>query len=168
MLLMPALQVKRITDIQVKILKENNIKGIILDVDNTIIDLDKNPLEGIEEWIKLIKDNDIKICIASNSLKKEKIENIAKKIDVPYVYFSTKPFKRGLKRAKKILDIENSHNIAEVGDQIFTDVLGSNRMKMFSILTDPIQEEKVKLNNLKRKIEKKILERGRRKQNVHK
>ena len=168
MLLMPKLQVKKITDITLDILTKNNIQGLILDVDNTIIDLDRNPLKGIENWIKLMKDNNIKICIASNSYKKEKIEKISKMLDIPYVYFSTKPFKRGLKKAKKILDIENSESIAEVGDQIFTDVLGSNRMKMFSILTEPIQEEKVKLNNIKRKVEKKILESGRRKKNVHK
>lgn len=157
MLLKPHIQVNKITDITIELLKENNIKGLILDVDNTIIDLDRNPLVGIENWIKLMKDNGIRICIASNSLKKEKIEKISQLLQIPYVYFSTKPFKRGLKKAKKILDIDNSNNIAEIGDQLFTDVLGSNRMKMFSILTQPIQEEKVALNNIKRKIEKMIL-----------
>lgn len=168
MLLMPKLQVKRITDITIETLEKNNIKGIILDVDNTIIDLDKNPLQGVEEWVKLIKDCGIKICIASNSYKKEKIEKISKMLDIPYVYFSTKPFKRGLKKAKKILEIEDSTQIAEIGDQLFTDVLGSNRMKMFSILTEPIQGEKVRINNIKRNLEKRILENGRRKNNVHK
>jgi len=163
MLLKPNIQVEKLTDITIELLKYNNIKGLILDVDNTIIDLDRRPLEGVENWIKLMKDNNIKVCIASNSLKKEKIEKVSQMLQIPYVYFSTKPLKRGLKKAKKILNIEDSSNIAEVGDQIFTDVLGSNRMKMFSILTEPIQEEKVALNNIKRKIEKMILNSERRK-----
>ena len=157
MLLTPNMQVRKITDITIEMLKDNNIKGMILDVDNTIIDLDRVPLEGIKEWIDNMKNEGIKFCIASNSLKKDKIEKIAKMLDIPYVHFSAKPTKIGLKKAKQILGIENSENIAEVGDQLFTDVLGTNRMKMFSILTEPLCEEKVKINNLKRKLEKRVL-----------
>ena len=159
MLLTPNMQVRKITDITIEILKENNIKGMILDVDNTLIDLDRVPLEGIKEWIDNMKNEGIKFCIASNSLKKDKIEKVAKMLDIPYVHFSAKPTKLGLKKAKQILGIEESKNIAEVGDQLFTDVLGTNRMKMFSILTEPLCEEKVKINNLKRKLEKRVLRR---------
>lgn len=159
MLLTPNMQVRKITDITIEILKENNIKGMILDVDNTLIDLDRVPLEGIKEWIDNMKNEGIKFCIASNSLKKDKIEKVAKMLDIPYVHFSAKPTKIGLKKAKQILGIENSKNIAEVGDQLFTDVLGTNRMKMFSILTEPLCEEKVKINNLKRKLERRVLRR---------
>ena len=159
MLLTPNMQVRKITDITIETLRENNIKGMILDVDNTLIDLDRVPLEGIKEWIDNMKNEGIKFCIASNSLKKDKIEKVAKMLDIPYVHFSVKPTKIGLKKAKQILGIENSKNIAEVGDQLFTDVLGTNRMKMFSILTEPLCEEKVKINNLKRKLEKRVLRR---------
>lgn len=157
MLLTPNMQVRKITDITIEMLKENNIKGMILDVDNTLIDLDRVPLEGIKEWIENMKNEGIKFCIASNSLKKKKIEKVAKMLGIPYVHFSAKPTKIGLKKAKQILEIEKSENIAEVGDQLFTDVLGTNRMKMFSILTEPLCEEKVKINNLKRKLEKRVL-----------
>lgn len=160
MLLTPNMQVRKITDITIEMLKDNNIKGMILDVDNTLIDLDRVPLEGIKEWIDNMKNEGIKFCIASNSLKKDKIEKVAKMLDIPYVHFSAKPTKIGLKKAKQILGIEDSKNIAEVGDQLFTDVLGTNRMKMFSILTEPLCEEKVKINNLKRKLEKRVLRRN--------
>lgn len=159
MLLTPNMQVRKITDITIEMLRENNIKGMILDVDNTLIDLDRVPLEGIKEWMDNMKNEGIKFCIASNSLKKDKIEKVAKMLDIPYVHFSAKPTKIGLKKAKQILGIENNENIAEVGDQLFTDVLGTNRMKMFSILTEPLCEEKVKINNLKRKLEKRVLRR---------
>lgn len=160
MLLTPNMQVRKITDITIEMLKENNIKGMILDVDNTLIDLDRVPLVGIKEWMDNMKNEGIKFCIASNSLKKDKIEKVAKMLDIPYVHFSAKPTKIGLKKAKQILGIEDSKNIAEVGDQLFTDVLGTNRMKMFSILTEPLCEEKVKINNLKRKLEKRVLRRN--------
>ena len=151
-MLKPKAQFDKVTDITAKFLKQNNINAVILDVDNTLIDLDRKPLKDIEKWADSLKDEKIKICIASNSIKKEKVTKVAKKLDVPFIYFSTKPLKRGLKKAKKILKEENE-NIAEIGDQLFTDVLGANRMKMFSILTKPISEERTKLGALKRKIE---------------
>ena len=158
MLLKPDIRVDKITDITIKKLKSNNIKAVILDSDNTLIDLNKNPLDGIKEWINEMKKNGIKFCILSNSIKKKKVESVSKMLDIPYIFFSVKPTKYGFIKAKKILGIKENQNIAEIGDQLFTDVLGTNRMKMFSILTKPICEEKVKINNIKRKIEKKILE----------
>ena len=64
--------------------------------------------------------------------------------------------KRGLKKAIDIVD-EKPQKIAEIGDQLFTDVLGSNRLGMFSILTDPIQSESSVISKLKRNLEKKVL-----------
>ena len=87
-LLKPQARFKRITDITTDFLEEHNIKAIILDVDNTLIDLNKNPLKYLDEWIEYIKGADIKICLASNSLKKQKIESLATKLDIPYIYFS--------------------------------------------------------------------------------
>ncbi len=156
-MLKPNAEFNRITDITVDFLKQNNIKAVILDVDNTLIDLDRKPLRDIKKWSDNLKDSDIKICIASNSIRKNKVKNISEKLDVPFIYFSTKPLKRGLSKAIKILN-EKRENIAEIGDQLFTDVWGSKRMKLFSILTKPISEEKTKLGSLKRKIEKKYIE----------
>ncbi len=155
-MLKPKARFDKITDIDTNFFKEKNIKAVILDVDNTLIDFDKKPLDNIESWIESLKKENIKICIASNSIKKPKVSKVAQKLDVPYVYFSTKPFKRGLKKAQKILQVEPQY-IAEIGDQLFTDVLGANRMKMFSILTTPLSPEKTLLGEIKRKFEKFVL-----------
>ena len=53
-LLKPQARFKRITDITTDFLEEHNIKAIILDVDNTLIDLNKNPLKYLDEWIEYI------------------------------------------------------------------------------------------------------------------
>lgn len=155
-MLKPRARFDKVTDITPEFLNENNIKGIILDVDNTLLDLDEKPIQGLDEWIKSIKEAGIKIVIASNSYKKQKLEYVSKKVGTQYIRLSLKPFKRGLKKAKKILELK-SNNIAEIGDQLFTDVYGANRMKMFSILTTPISEEKHAISKLKRKIERKFL-----------
>ena len=156
-MLKPKARFDKITDIDVDFLKKKDIKAVILDVDNTLMDLDRKPLRNIEKWAEDLKKENIKICIASNSIKKNKVLSMAKRLDVPFIYFSTKPFKRGLKKAASIVN-EKYENIAEIGDQLFTDVIGANRMKMFSILTKPLSKEKTKLGEIKRKIEKKFLE----------
>lgn len=152
MIFYPKLYIKNVKEIKIEFLKENKIDGLILDVDNTLIDYYKNMPEGIEQWCKSLKNSGIKFCIASNSNKKEKVENVAKKLNIPYVFFAKKPLKTGLNKAKKIMGLENK-NIAVVGDQIFTDVLGANRCKMFSILVDPIKEKDIFITIIKRPIE---------------
>ena len=148
----PNVEFDIITDIGVDFLKENNIKGLILDVDNTLIDLSRNKIEGLDDWIDSIIKSGIKIAVVSNGRKKKQIELLTKKHELIYVFFALKPFKRGIKKAKKELNL-CYNEIAEIGDQIFTDVWVSNRTKMFSILTKPVEMEKSFLQKFKRRIE---------------
>lgn len=152
MLLYPDLYLKRATEFSLDCIRENGIKGIILDVDNTLIDYYKNMLEGVEDWCKALKKEGIKFCIASNSNKKQKVEMVASKLGIPYVFFAKKPLKRGLYQAKEILGLEQ-RQIAVIGDQIFTDVLGANRCKMYSVLVEPIEEKDIFITIIKRPIE---------------
>lgn len=124
----PILYCKRVTEISIDYLKENNIKAILLDVDNTLLDFDLKIVDGLKEWYKKIQQNNIKCMILSNSNKTEKIEKVANFLEIDYIKFATKPLKRGFKMAQKKLNI-NAENIAVVGDQIFTDVIGANRSR---------------------------------------
>lgn len=81
---------------------------------------------------------------------------VASKLDVPYTFFAMKPLKKGLNIAKNSMKIE-SENIAVVGDQIFTDVLGANISKMFSILVKPIAEKDIFITVIKRPLERHII-----------
>ena len=160
MILYPKIYLNNIKEITTTLLEENNIKGLILDVDNTLIDSNKNVIEGIDEWTERIKKQNIKLCILSNSNNKNKVKNIANKLDIPYIFLAMKPLKRGFKKAKKILNLEYE-KIGVVGDQIFTDVLGANRCKMKSILVKPLTEKDIFfVTNLVRKLEKKILKKS--------
>ena len=154
--LYPKIYLKNVTQITQEIIEKNKIKGFILDVDNTLIDFDKKILPGAKEWIENLKKQGIKLVILSNSNKKEKVKMVAEKLDIPYLYFAKKPFKIGFKRAQKILDL-NTENIAVVGDQIFTDVIGANRSKMISILVEPIDSKDIWVTKLKRPIEEYVI-----------
>lgn len=156
MILYPKFYCDKITDITVEMLEKNNIKGLMLDIDNTIIDGDKNLIDGITEWIEKIKSHNIKCIIVSNTNKLDKVNKVANALEIPYIYFATKPLKRGFKKAKNQLNLEYE-NIASIGDQIFTDVLGANCLKMFSILVNPIGNKEHMLTKIKRPIESLVI-----------
>ena len=137
----PNLYLKKVEDITIEQLLKNKIKALILDVDNTLIDINKNLSEDIVFWAKQMKGQGIKLYILSNTNDKKKVETIAQKLDIPYKHFALKPLKKGFKFIQKELKI-NPENIGVVGDQIFTDVLGGNRNNMFTILVEPINNQK--------------------------
>lgn len=158
MLLYPNFYCNNAKEIEIELLKKNNIKGILLDVDNTLIDYKHNMLKGIDKWCEDLKKQGIKFCILSNSNNKEKIEKIAKILDIPYVSFGTKPLKRGFKKSKDILNLDYK-NMAIIGDQIFTDIIGGNRCNMYTILVEPIESKEMFITAAKRGIENQIIKR---------
>ena len=133
MILYPNAHFNNVREITIDFLQNNKINALILDVDNTLIDYDKNLSQDTIEWAENLKKNKIKLYILSNTNKKEKVKEVAKKLQIEYIYFAKKPLKSGFKKIQKILN-EEPENIGVVGDQIFTDVVGGNRCKMFTIL----------------------------------
>ena len=144
-----------VLDIKIGFLIKNKIKALILDVDNTLIDYNKNLSEEIVIWSHELQGQGIKMYILSNTNKKEKVESVAKKLEIGYEYFAKKPSKKGFIKVQNNLNLK-PENIAVVGDQIFTDVIGGNRCKMFTILVDPVDEKDFWYPAWKRPIENKI------------
>ena len=152
MILYPNVHLKSVLEITIEFLHKNQINALILDVDNTLIDYDRNMPDGTVEWVEQLKNNGIKFYIVSNTNNKDKVEQVSQKLKIKYNYFAKKPLKTGLLKAQKELQ-EKPENVAVVGDQIFTDVLGGNRCKMFTILIEPIAEKDIWLTKVKRPIE---------------
>lgn len=152
MILYPDAHLNNVREITTNFLQDNKINALILDVDNTLIDYDKNLPEETIEWAKELKSNNIKLYILSNTNKKEKVKTVAEKLGIEYMYFAKKPLKSGFKKVQEKLK-EPSQNIAVVGDQIFTDVIGGNRCNMFTILVDPVSKKDYLYTAWKRPIE---------------
>ena len=144
-----------VQEITIQYIIKNKIKVLILDVDNTLIDYYENLSKEVEEWAKNLRGQGVKLYILSNSNKKEKVEKVAKKLEIPFKNFAMKPFKKGFLEIQKEIQEEPEH-IAVVGDQIFTDILGGNRCNMFTILVDPINQKDYWYTAWKRPIENKI------------
>ena len=158
MILYPNAHFNNVREITINFLQNNKINALILDVDNTLIDYDKNLSQDTVEWAENLKKNKIKLYILSNTNKQEKVKEVARKLQVEYIYFAKKPMKSGFRKVQKILN-EEPENIGVVGDQIFTDVVGGNRCKMFTILVEPIAEKDIWITLIKRPIENAIKKR---------
>ena len=129
MLLYPKFYYKNVQSIDLNMLYDIGIRGIILDVDNTLIDYKEVMPDGIKEWVTEAKNKDFRICILSNSNNKEKVSKVAEILNLEYIMSATKPLKRGFKKAIKLLNLKPEECVA-IGDQVFTDVIGANKMKI--------------------------------------
>jgi HAD superfamily phosphatase (TIGR01668 family) len=149
---------KKVEEITIEFLQKNKIKALILDVDNTLIDYNKKMSEEVKQWAKQLKGQGIKLYILSNTNHKEKVEKVANAIEVPYRNLAKKPLKSGFLKVQEQLK-EKCENIAVVGDQIFTDIIGGNRCKMFTILVEPVDKKDFWYTAWKRPLENLIKQR---------
>ena len=84
MLLYPNIYLNKVEDITIEFLQKNKLKVLILDVDNTLIDYNKNLSYDVIKWAKDLKGQGVKLYILSNTNHKEKVENVAKALEIPY------------------------------------------------------------------------------------
>ena len=154
--LKPDLIYKGVPCIGYEELKEKGIEGLLLDVDNTLIDYTKQLSKEMIDWVFNAKKEGFKLCILSNSNKLEKIIPIAEALEIKYISFAKKPAKSGYLKASQLLNT-NIEKLAMIGDQVFTDVLGANRVGMFSIYVEPINKKEFWYTKWKRPIEAFVL-----------
>ncbi len=130
----------KITDVSPSYLKEKGIRGIILDIDNTLIGHDVPvPDEKVLSHLRLFESEGLKLCVVSNNTY-ERVKNFSAKIEVEYfVHEALKPRAYGYNLAAKEMDLK-MNEIAAIGDQIFTDVWGAKRAGVFAILTKPLHK----------------------------
>ncbi len=152
MLFKPNFKFHRITDITCDFLIENNIKALILDVDNTLSTHHGMQLtEGLTEWLAEMQNCGVRLIILSNS-KEERVKPFAEKIGLDYISLGLKPLPFKFFTALKKLGVKRSE-AALVGDQLFTDSLGAHLAGIRSIILDPILLEDLWGFKLKRKLE---------------
>ena len=148
-----------ITDISVDFLKENNIKALLLDIDNTlsVAHSDKTLRDGVPEFLEQMKQNGISLIILSNA-KSTRAKLFADGIGLPLLGLAAKPLPFGYIKAARRLRVKRSE-AAIVGDQIFTDILGGKLAGVKTIwVTDITPEDKISFK-IKRYFEKKLKKR---------
>ena len=132
------------------------VKGIVLDVDNTLEPYE-NPLPGdhVKEWLTELQEQGISAAIVSNN-GGERINLFNSELGLPVYYKAKKPFKKNVLNAMKDMGTDKSNTIL-MGDQVFTDVWAAHNTGIRAILVPPIKDKTDIFTKFKRLLEKPIL-----------
>ncbi len=134
---------------------DNGVRGVIFDIDNTLVLHDAPSDERSRKLFDKLKDIGLKTCIVSNN-GLERVRSFAEDVGSYYVENAGKPGTDGYIKALKKMNLSPEQVIA-VGDQLLTDIWGANNSGIHSVLVHPIGPEKYFHIKLKRLIEKPVL-----------
>ncbi|MBQ8600044.1 MAG: YqeG family HAD IIIA-type phosphatase [Clostridia bacterium] len=160
---MPQFLLKDIFELTDEFLSAHQIKGVIFDIDNTLVGFrDPKPTPEILALLEHLKEKDIKLAIASNN-SKARVGLFAADLGLPAYHRSMKPLGHVLRRICRDFGLP-AKNVILVGDQIYTDMLGGNLAGMQTALVDPIDLKETVFFRLKRRLEMPVIEKRRRKE----
>ena len=153
----PTLQAPSLDSIDVEQLVKDGIKGLIIDLDNTMTpwnNLEVGP--KVAAWFKKVKAAGISACVVSNNKKRQRVAVVAERLGIPFVFRATKPHRRAFHAGMDILGT-GQDDTAVIGDQLFTDILGGSRLGLYTILVTPINDREFIGTRFMRQMEKIIV-----------
>lgn len=151
----PDVRQPSIYDINFDELHRQGIRGIIFDIDNTLVPHGADADERIERLFTELKRMGVKTCLLSNN-KLERVKRFNKNIRSLYIYKAGKPKKANYIKAVRMMGTKKENTIF-IGDQLFTDIWGAKKAGIRNILLDPIDKKEEIQIVLKRYLEKLVL-----------
>ncbi len=113
-------------------LYEKGYRGIIFDIDNTLVHHGDDSTEQIDELFKTIQNIGFKTLLLSNN-NEERVKRFLKNIDSLYICDAGKPKVTNYLKAVEMMNISKKQTLF-IGDQVFTDIFGANKSGIASIL----------------------------------
>ncbi|MBS3937462.1 MAG: YqeG family HAD IIIA-type phosphatase [Peptococcaceae bacterium] len=155
-LLLPKLYVESIFCLDLEKLKALGIDTIITDLDNTLVpwvEHEANPT--LLAWLEQLRARGFKVCLVSNALE-QRIAHFRQVLGIPGLSKANKPSRRAFLQALDLLG-SRPEQAAMIGDQVFTDVLGGNRLGLYTILVVPLCRREFLGTRVLRLVERVIL-----------
>lgn len=134
---------------------DKGFRGILFDVDNTLVPHGAPADDKAIELFKDLREMGFNTCLISNN-KEPRVKPFADLVGSAYIYDAHKPSRKSYMKAFEIMGTDKEQTMF-VGDQIFTDVYGANRVGMYTILVKPIHPKEEIQIVLKRYLEKIVL-----------
>ena len=143
-------------DIDFEGLLKKNIKGLIFDIDNTLVSYKQpEPTAEVTELMDSLKNKGFKICFVSNN-KKERVDLFNLDFKFPAFAEAGKPLKKYMNLALEAMGL-TAERSAIIGDQLFTDICAGKRLNMLSLFVYPIEPVETLFFKAKRALEKPIV-----------
>lgn len=137
-LLRPTLLAEAIWTIDLDWLAGRGIRGLILDLDNTLVDWNATWVRPqVRSWLEAARRREMRLCLASNALRAARVSAVADELKLLLVARAGKPFPIAFRRAMAALGTDPATTCA-IGDQVFTDMLGANWLGLLTILVTPL------------------------------
>ncbi|WP_071460203.1 YqeG family HAD IIIA-type phosphatase [Bacillus massilinigeriensis] len=154
---LPDQHAKSIFEITPVSLKDKGIKGIITDLDNTLVEWDRpSATPKLINWFEEIKHSGISVTIVSNN-KENRVKYFSEPLGIPYIFQARKPMRRAFHRAMMEMGLKKEETVV-IGDQLLTDVLGGNLGGFHTILVVPVAQTDGFWTRFNRKIERRLLD----------
>lgn len=155
-LLRPRVMLASIYDIDLQRLSASGIRGMILDLDNTIAPWhSEKPASSLVQWLRRVQRLGLRSVILSNN-RPARVRRFARQAGIPFVADARKPTARKFRVAMQMIATEPQET-AVVGDQMFTDILGGNRLGLYTILVQPMATEEFVGTKALRHVERAVL-----------
>lgn len=133
----PTWKVESIFSLQPAQLIQQNIKAVIVDLDNTLLPWnEENHSEDMEQWITSMRAHGLGIYLLSNN-NYNRVAKVAEPLELKFSASALKPRGKYFRYAISDLNVPEEH-VVVIGDQLITDVLGANRRGLKSILVKPM------------------------------
>lgn len=143
---------KDVSEIDLEELKKEGIKGLIIDLDDTLVPSDKKiPIEFINSWLMKSK-KEFNVFILSNNSKPQYVQAFCDKFELPFIARAMKPRSKFLNQAIKKMNL-NKQEVVIIGDRITTDILGGKILGIKAFLVKPLTQMPSKIQKLIYKIE---------------
>lgn len=136
-------------------LYSEGVRGLIFDIDNTLVPHGAPADRRVEELFARLKRIGFGCCLISNN-QEPRVRMFNKNIQVDYVYNAHKPSTKNYVKAMETMGT-GTDNTVFIGDQLFTDVWGAKRAGIPNILVKPIHPKEEIQIVLKRYLEKIVL-----------
>lgn len=134
----PTYLAESVWEIDLEALARVGVRGLILDLDNTIVDWGETWVRPqVAAWVAAARAQGFRLCIVSNALRGARVRRVAEELGIPAVLRAGKPLPGAFRKGLQALGADAGSACA-IGDQIFTDVLGANWARIRSVLVPPL------------------------------
>lgn len=146
----------RLSEVPLAELEAAGIRGIILDLDNTLVSWGGSEIAREHlAWVRAARDRGFRLVMLSNNFS-DRVTGVASQMEIPFVANAMKPVPIGFIVALRVLKLPR-RSVAVVGDQLFTDVLGGKLCGLYTILTVPLEPKDHPITNVFRFFERLML-----------
>lgn len=142
-------------DIPYETLYGQGVRGVIFDIDNTLVPHGAPADEGARALFQRLRRIGYETALLSNN-KEPRVKPFADSVGSRYVFQAGKPGRKGYEKAMADMGTIPANTLF-VGDQLFTDVWGAKKCGIKTYLVKPIHPKEEIQIVLKRRLERVVL-----------